>query len=226
MRWLVTRGPNRKLDRNYQDWLDRLSIRSSFIAAAQGLPPTAQPFDALLLTGGGDVDPTLYGEKRAGATKEVRRRRDDHEVELVRLFLRTRKPIFGICRGMQILNVALRGGLIQDLPSAEAETHTKVEGTDSLHPVHPVEGTRFSASLPMIEEVNSAHHQSVDPERLGNNLRVAAVSPSGVIEVVESIEANPVLFAVQWHPERMPFEAPGSSDLLRYMQELAAGPKG
>ena len=126
-----------------------------------------------------------------------------------------------------MLNVALRGGLIQHVPAwlegrGVQEEHRKMDDQDSSHGLNLQEGTRFADALAAIRDVNSAHHQALDAERLGNNLRVAATSPAGVIEAVEGTDATPALLGVQWHPERMPFDHPASSGLLRYMQELAA----
>lgn len=229
MKWLITRSALRNSSRRYEDWLARLNIQSVVVHPGGNMPGTMSLYSALLLTGGGDVNPMRYGERRGRETGDIDDRRDETELRLIGDFVAARKPVFAICRGLQILNVAFRGKLIQhvpawleSLPQPVQEEHRRLEDRDSAHGVKLVPDTRFAASLPDIRDTNSAHHQALDPERIGNNLRVAAVSDGGVIEAVESIDDEPVILGVQWHPERMPFEHPASSGLLRYMQELAA----
>jgi putative glutamine amidotransferase len=225
MKWLLTRGRKYGSAQRYEAWLARLDIQSTVIQPGGHLPGTLINYSALLLTGGGDVNPMLYGAKRAPETGDIDDRRDQTELNLIGMFISAGKPVFAICRGIQILNVALRGRLIQHVPGLPAvgdEEHRKIGDNDSMHGLDLVKDTRFAAALESIRDVNSAHHQSLDPDFVGNNLRVAARSPSGVVEAVESVETSPVLLGVQWHPERMPFEHPASSGLLRYMQELAS----
>ncbi|OQA28310.1 MAG: putative glutamine amidotransferase [Verrucomicrobia bacterium ADurb.Bin345] len=227
MKWLVTRGVSRAASRRYEDWLARLDIQCAVVHPGGRLPGTLNGYSALLLTGGGDVNPSLYGDRRGSDTGDIDDRRDQTELRLIGAFISERKPVFGICRGLQVLNVALRGRLIQHVPAwleerGAREEHRKLGDQDSSHGLNLREGTRFADALAAIRDVNSAHHQALDPARLGNNLRVAALSPAGVIEAVEGTDATPALLGVQWHPERMPFDHPASSGLLRYMQELAA----
>ena len=148
--------------------------------------------DALLLPGGADLDPALYGQAVCGA-REIDRARDDCELALFRRFADAGKPIFGVCRGLQLINVALGGTLCQHI-----DGHSRVGGDDRRHIVRTEDallralyGERFT--------VNSAHHQCV--ARLGEGLRAAAWAEDGTVEALRH-ESLPV-FAVQWHPERL-----------------------
>ena len=147
--------------------------------------------DALLLPGGGDIHPRFYGGPIGGA-KDIDTARDEYELALFRRFIGHGKPIVGICRGLQLVNVALGGTLRQHI-----EGHSQINGVDRVHDVRTDDrllrtlyGERF--------RVNSAHHQAVD--RLGAGLRAAAWADDGTIEAVRH-ETLPI-FAVQWHPER------------------------
>jgi putative glutamine amidotransferase len=162
-------------------------------------------FDGLLLAGGEDVDPALYGEERREGLKRVNRRRDEQELALVQRARAIDVPIFGICRGLQVLNVAYGGTLIQDIPTEvpSAVTHEISKPRDaSAHRVAPVPG-RFLASEGGEFPVNSRHHQAI--ARLGASLASAACSPDGLIEAVEAEAdgARAPIFAVQWHPENL-----------------------
>lgn len=153
----------------------------------------AERTDALLLSGGGDLHPAYYGSSMDGTDGDVDEQRDKREWELLRAFCARRKPIFGICRGMQMIDVFFGGTLFQHLATAEIHQHT----------IHSVITSENSWLRPLYGEcfsVNSYHHQAI--RTLGIGLRVAAVSDAdGVIEAVEH-ESLPIR-AVQWHPERM-----------------------
>lgn len=153
----------------------------------------------LLLCGGGDIESAWYGQEDRGS-QPPDRARDRAELELFRAFYEAGKPILGICRGMQLINVALGGDLIQDLPPAQRALHTAPEG-DLVHTVrarpggllHDLYGPSFS--------VNSAHHQAVG--QLGEGLRVTAWSAEGFPEAIAWDERH--IMAFQFHPERMSF---------------------
>jgi putative glutamine amidotransferase len=225
MRWLMMQGPTKEATKQYVDWLSRLSIDAAIVHSGHTVPDVLRGYSALMLTGGGDVDPFLYNASAAPETVLVNHRRDEQELELIAAFLRAGKAVFGICRGIQIINVALRGKLIQHVPAflaksaGDPEEHGKVGENDSVHALKVVAGSQLAA-IAGLSEANSAHHQAVDPGSLGNGLRVTASSPRGIVEAVEG-DGLPVI-AVQWHPERMAFEQPGSSGLLRLLQEFAA----
>lgn len=171
---------------------------------AQAIVRYAQMIDGLLLSGGDDVDPAHYGAAQSWECGDICPARDEFELALCREVLRLRKPIFGICRGMQLLNVALGGTLYQDLRSEfpgciAHRQHQKAEYAS--HPVSVVQDTRLHQALQTeILTVNSHHHQAV--KALAPDLRVTATAPDGVIEAVEHVQL-PFCLAVQWHPERL-----------------------
>lgn len=146
-------------------------------------------FDGLLLTGGGDVAPERYGAARL-PSDEVDEVRDKEETALIEAFLARKRPIFGICRGIQLLNVFFGGTLYQ-----QVENHSD----NARHNVYTAAGSRIYALCDSCFGVNSWHHQAVREAAPG--LRVTARSADGVIEAVEH-KKLPV-FGVQWHPERM-----------------------
>src|SRR5688572_4169940 len=163
--------------------------------------------DALLLTGGADVDPTLYGETPHATFESAEAGRDAFEMALSRAAVKSGMPVLAICRGMQVLNVAMGGTLIQDIPSevAGALEHSVPEPRFAIaHEVWVARGTRLSTLLADHMEdgetchVNSRHHQAVKMAAPGFD--VTATSPDGVAEAMEQ-EGAPFCIAVQWHPE-------------------------
>ena len=161
--------------------------------------------DGLLLTGGLDVDPALYGET-AHPTTHVAAERDRFEVPLSQAAVARDLPVFAICRGVQVLNVAAGGSLVQDIPSAvttDLNHSIDVPKDHHAHPVRITPGTRLAAALGSGAElgacpVNSRHHQSI--ARLAPDFVVSAVSPDGVVEAVERPDRT-FCVGVQWHPE-------------------------
>jgi len=161
--------------------------------------------DAILLTGGLDVDPALYGET-PHPTTETAPDRDRFEVPLSKAAVERDVPVLAICRGVQVLNVASGGTLVQDIPSAissELEHSINVPKDQIAHDVRVTEGTRLAEALgPGTRldtcSVNSRHHQSVG--RVAPRFVVSAVSPDGVIEAIERPDAQ-FCVGVQWHPE-------------------------
>jgi putative glutamine amidotransferase len=175
-----------------------------------GVAEALHDLDGLLLTGGEDVGPGQYGEAPHPTVVEVEPRRDEFEIALVREAHASQLPILAICRGVQILNVAHGGTLIQDIPSqvAGALDHLLAvpahQPYDLAHEVW-VEENSMLARL-MSErwgdadacEVNSRHHQAV--KRLATGFRIVATAPDGVVEAIENPELTFCL-GVQWHPE-------------------------
>ena len=161
---------------------------------------------ALLLTGGGDIDPALFGEDRHPAFQEAEPGRDAVEIALVLQAVATGLPVLAICRGVQVLNVALGGSLIQDIPSQlpMAINHRIPTPPNAVaHPVHVSADTRLAALLSLAREggrvpVNSRHHQA--PKRIGEGLIVSAVAEDAVVEALELAD-YPFCIGVQWHPE-------------------------
>lgn len=153
----------------------------------------AQRTDGLLLSGGGDIHPSYYGKQRTGLDASVDSRRDEREWELLRQFCAHNKPVFGICRGIQLIDVFFGGTLFQHLGTAYVHEST-------IHTVITAENSQLRPLLGEQLPVNSYHHQAI--RTLGAGLRVTAVSDAdGVIEAIDH-ERLPIM-AVQWHPERM-----------------------
>lgn len=157
--------------------------------------------DGLVLSGGGDVDPESYGAQPSPATGGVDPDRDSAEFRLLRAALDRGMPVLGVCRGCQVVNVALGGTLVQHLPDVTDVEHFHREPRDWIsHTVEVVAGSALHKIVGRDElEVNSIHHQAV--ERLAPSLRAVACAPDGVIEAVEDPERY--LLAVQWHPESL-----------------------
>jgi len=163
------------------------------------LPPVDISYDALVLCGGSDVDPALFGQENT-ASVGIDPARDAVEMELARLYLAAGKPILGICRGHQLLNIVLGGTLIQDIGDPLHLFHTRGSlPEDRIHTVRcAADGFLFPIYGPTLA-TNSSHHQAVD--HLGEGLKAVAWSESGLIEALEHVSL-PVR-SLQWHPERM-----------------------
>ena len=160
----------------------------------------------LLLTGGADVDPGRYGETRHPTVTDVDGGRDAYEIALVSAALAADLPLLAICRGLQVMNVAGGGSLIQDLPSqiGTAVAHQVPEPKDAIaHDVGVMPGSRLAEVMGAAVvagrlPVNSRHHQAVG--RIGAGFVVTATAPDGVIEALELPQAR-FCVGVQWHPE-------------------------
>lgn len=157
--------------------------------------------EALVVAGGPDADPALYGAQPHPSTSTGASERDAWELALIRAALAAELPLLGICRGMQLLNVALGGSLVQHLPDAVGhEDHCPVPGVFTWHPVRCAPDSRLAELLRLdAVPVPTYHHQAVD--RLGAGLRACAFAEDGTVEAVESHGPGFVL-GVQWHPEQ------------------------
>ncbi|HUS04990.1 MAG TPA: gamma-glutamyl-gamma-aminobutyrate hydrolase family protein [Bryobacteraceae bacterium] len=168
-----------------------------------GLEPVPNPdslagLGGLLLTGGSDLDPALYHQQPHPKTDRPNEKRDRRERRLLDEALRENKPVFGICRGLQLFNVHHGGSLLQHIESGAHSVKTHDPAQD-VHPVKITPGTRLAAIVGRSEyPVNSRHHQAI--AELGEKLCVSAVAPDGMIEAVERPDQHFAL-AVQWHPE-------------------------
>ena len=173
--------------------------------------------DGFLFTGGPDVEPTLYGREKIPECGYILPARDNMEITMLRSLLKTKKPILGICRGAQLINVAAGGTMYQDLPTQRPgpTDHNQIEKAEFTVPTHTVEvlpDTLLSRVLGTeVLPVNSMHHQAVWETAPG--LRVSAVAPDGLTEAVESL-THPFVLGVQWHPEFLWPEAPRQKALF------------
>jgi len=167
----------------------------------------AKIVDGVIFTGGEDVDPKYYNQKKHPANDEDSIERTEFEINFFKKLFDLKKPILGICRGMQLMNIALGGDLIQDIPSyIKTDINHKAvkNGVGYLNNVHMVETYENSLIKKIINKkkfwVNSNHHQAIG--KLGKNLKVTGISPKDkIIEVIE-LENYPSFFlGVQWHPE-------------------------
>ena len=161
--------------------------------------PTPRPssYSGLLLAGGEDMDPTLFGQENRGS-RGIDRARDQAELALLDAFCQAGRPVLAICRGLQVVNVWLGGGLIQDLGPELVPFHQR-DGGDQLHLIRAEKGTLLHQLYGPVFPVNSSHHQGLG--RLGRGLRGTAWSEDGVVESVE--HKTLPLVCVQFHPERM-----------------------
>jgi putative glutamine amidotransferase len=186
--------------------------------------------DGLVLTGGADVDPSLYGEGPHAALGAVFPERDRFELALVREALARDLPLLAICRGHQVLNVATGGTLVQDIPSQlpDAVAHDPdVERWQTCHDVEILPETRLREILGTERvAVNSFHHQAV--KTLGRDLVLSARSPDGLVEGIEIARSRKrFVVGVQWHPESFWDHPPGFRPLFEALARAAAdgGPR-
>jgi len=180
--------------------------------------------DGLLLTGGGDVAASWYGEDPAPEAYGVDAARDGWELALVAAARAAGLPILGVCRGAQVLNVAAGGTVIQHLPVGTDESHKQYERDgETVHPVE-VDPTSLLAAItgPRAFGVNTLHHQAVAD--VGSGLRPVAWAPDGVIEAVESVDDR-LLLGVQWHPELLTHQPPHDR-LFAWLAQAAADRRG
>ena len=159
--------------------------------------------DGLMVIGGADLDPEVYGQARSEHTEQTYRERDEFELALTRAALRRGMPFLGICRGMQLLNVACGGTLEQHLVGPDGRnTHRRVVGTfaGTEHEIDIEPGSLAESALgEPVHEARCHHHQSLD--RLGDRLRVTGRARDGVPEAIERDDGSAWVLGVQWHPE-------------------------
>lgn len=165
----------------------------------------AEDFDGILFTGGEDVDPAFYQEEKKYENVHVNRQRDEFEFQWLDRARRERRPVLGICRGAQMVNVRFGGTLYQDLKSDTTLEINHRQPDDRSDLTHSVTVTDPDSRLAQVfqgsERVNSLHHQAI--RRIGHGLKVSARSEDGLVEAVEAAGDGPYLLAVQWHPEEL-----------------------
>ncbi len=165
-----------------------------------GIKETLDVLDGLVLSGGADLDPVLYGNEPHPETVGVNPERDRAELALLRVALERDLPVLAICRGSQVLNVALGGDLEQHVPDVVGhDEHKQTPGTFSEHPVEVLAGTHLREVLGERTEIKSHHHQGF--RRLGAGLREAARAHDGTLEAVED-PSRRFAVGVLWHPEQ------------------------
>ncbi len=180
--------------------------------------------DAIIFTGGEDVEPVYYGKTNDSSRCETNPARDSLEFALIKEAMRLNMPVLGICRGQQILNVALGGTLIVDIPTDYTGNviHRCDDYLTCFHPVNVVKGSLlYNITNAETGDVNTNHHQAI--EKLAAGLKIVARSADSIPEAVEWIEpaGKPFFIAVQWHPERMDTESPFSMPLIKAFLEAA-----
>ena len=190
--------PTWALNQNYADTITRGGGIPLLAVNNDCAEEYADLADALLLSGGKDVATEYYGQKQTCEFSIVDPLRDDLEMKLIKAFVDRKKPIFGICRGVQILNIYFGGTLIQDIPSELGGDHNK----GVCHPVELKEDSILGKLFGNSMEVNSYHHQALG--ELGKGMIATAWADANGHRIVEAIEHETLpIWAVQWHPERM-----------------------
>jgi putative glutamine amidotransferase len=205
VRIAVTKTDHPQKHQFYIDWLrGNDDIEVITISAEETDPADIKNYDALVLSGGVDIHPEFYGglmEYSKSPTQGWKKERDIFEIAAFNNAIDQSIPVLGICRGLQLINVALKGTLIQDLGNNLDAIH---EGNpDKSHPVTIEPGTILSDIAKESVKTNSAHHQAI--EQLGEGLIINCNADDGTVEGIEwsNKETQPFLLAVQWHPERM-----------------------
>ncbi len=200
MRWGVWDLPTALVPLNYVEMVEVAGGRALLVPPSSiGIDETLDVFDGLIFSGGSDLDPETYGAEPHPETNGIRSERDAAELELLKAALDRDLPVLAICRGSQVLNVALGGDLVQHLPDVVGdEKHKHTPGSYADHDVAIAPGTRLGAILGEHAPVKSHHHQGFG--RLGEGLRESARADDGTIEAVEDPSRRFAL-GVLWHPE-------------------------
>ena len=200
-----------------QNYIDAVN-NSGAEATADYLPHIDTSYDGLILCGGNDIDPARYSEEINGAV-DIDFKRDSVEFALLEAYINAGKPVMGICRGHQLINVFFGGSLYQDLP--DADLHVRKNGQDSVHVVTATKDSVVGKLYGDSFATNSSHHQGI--KELGAGLLATAYWNSKYIEAIE--HTSYPIFGVQWHPERMCFnnvreDTVCGADIIKYFIEI------
>jgi putative glutamine amidotransferase len=178
-----------------------------------------ESLDGILLAGGDDCDPGVYGQERhPNVTDLMDARRQSNDLTLAKVARERGIPTLGICLGLQMMNVAAGGTLVQDIDSQVATDirHASIPEDRARHDVLIEKGTKLATIVPAVElNVNSSHHQAIG--KVADGLRVTAHAPDGVVEGLED-PRHPFYVGVQWHPEDMPGEGSASTLFAAFVQ--------
>ncbi len=179
----------------------------------------ADSFDGLCVTGGEDLDPALFNQEPHPSIGMTLKEIDETDIALVHAFLKRKKPILGICRGIQVINVALGGDLYQDIDTQYKDINPRLHQQNKIkdypldgvyHRCDFIAGSQMEKIFTSSAEVNSFHHQAI--KTLAPALTLSGVSDDGLIEAVE---IKDLLMAVQWHPERLIVNHPNQLELFK-----------
>jgi gamma-glutamyl-gamma-aminobutyrate hydrolase PuuD len=209
--WVLVTSIPRSIETTLPGRMDNATINQRFgelIVEAGGVPVATDAWadpeqllervDGVVINGGGDVDAARYGAERHPAADRPDPRRDEFEFALVQGAIERGLPLLGVCRGIQLINVALGGDLIQHLPDVTDMNHRVVEWDRPAHEIEIEPGSAIAAALGATRvSVNSVHHQAVG--RLGDGLRASARARDGTIEAIE--DSTGLVVGIQWHPE-------------------------
>ena len=226
-RILVTRPDEPERWETYARHLEALGAEPLRGEASAWRADGAPAFDALLLTGGVDIEPARYGEQPHETVQDTSAERDDFESTVLADALARDVPVLAICRGHQLFNVAHGGSLLQHLEEREPHRARRNRETGEIdsgwHEVEVVPGSRL-ANILGAERVrtNSRHHQAVTPERVAPGLAVVATTEDGVVEALEAPERRWAL-SVQWHPERDELAAESTALFEAFVDAARAG---
>jgi len=217
------RRPHETLHGLYVAMVEACGALAVILPAHQSPDPALfDRFDGFVLTGGGDVDPRRYGRETRPEVYGIDPLRDRFESDLVRYAVDHDRPLLGVCRGLQVMNVALGGTLVQDIASMmeHHREHRDLERwADRIHSVRIASRSKLRPVMGPEGWTNSMHHQAVDD--LGDGLRVVARADDGVVEALEHEDCRFVV-GVQWHPECLGDVAEGRGVFAAFARGLAA----
>lgn len=185
-------GDNHERNKNYEEVLNNLNIDYEL-----SLECDYKNYDGLIVPGGIDVDPALYNQEKDETVKLFDRHFDDIQIKAIKYFVDNKKPILGICRGCQLLNVVFGGTLIQDIKTDII--HSLPEHQDAFHEINNNKGSYMYELYGQRCKINSLHHQAIDI--LGDGIEVVSKADDGIIEACR--HKNLPIIMVQFHPERL-----------------------